>query len=400
MASVRKRTSSDGKVSYQIRFRYADGTATSRTVPRARDRDRFLDRLASYRLDGIPITPELIDGTPAAEPAPPLTVGAWLATWLDRQAARARAGNLAPKTLAGRESDIRLHLTPALGDVILEDLTVSQVEQLLDQMAADGRAGAARAVRLTLSAAYTAAERDGLVDRNPARVAAPPKARPRRISAFDPAEFERIVAACRDHPHGPLYLFAVLTGMRSSELVGLRWDDIDLDAGTYTIRQGRHRIPRRTAKLLGTPGTDVTGDPKSSASGRPTPLSPAAVQLLRRHRTAQAQRQLAASRWVDTGYVFTTPIGTPVDARNAARAFTRLLEDADVPTVTPDGHGRGLHELRRTFVDRLRRAGVPLEDVQGLGRWSTPHVLLQHYAAAADDRLRTAAAAAGQGIDT
>lgn len=399
MASVRKRTAADGTVSYQIRFRYADGTATSRTVARARDRDRFLDRLAAARLNGIPLTPGYIDGTDTDQTPPPLTVADWLTTWLERQAARARAGNLAPKSLAGRESDIRLHLTPALGDTPLADVTVSQVEQLLDDLAAAGKPGAARSVRLTLSAAYTAAERDGLVTRNPARIAAPPKGRPRRISAFTPDELAKIAGACRTHEHGPLYLLAVYTGMRSSELVGLRWDDVDLDAGVYTVRQGLHRVPRRTAALLGTASTSVTGDPKSPASARTTPLAPAAVDLLRRHRTAQTTVRLAARRWLDTGHVFTTPIGTPVDARNVARAFTDLLNAADIPTHSPDGHGRGLHELRRTFVDRLRRAGVHLEDVQGLGRWASPHVLLQHYAAAGDDRLRDAAAAAGDDLD-
>jgi len=81
----------------------------------------------------------------------------------------------------------------------------------------------------------------------------------------------------------------------------------------------------------------------------------------------------------------------PLEPPNLNHAWQKLLEQAEVEYHTDDGRGRGLHELRRTFATRLRDRGVPLEDVQRLGRWSSPQVLLQLYAATDEDRLRAAA---------
>jgi integrase len=86
--------------------------------------------------------------------------------------------------------------------------------------------------------------------------------------------------------------------------------------------------------------------------------------------------------------VFTTTTGTPLDSSALAHEFGRLLASAGVPDRTPDGRPRKLRELRRTFATRLRDAGVPLEDVQRLGRWASAQVLLAHYAATPDERLR------------
>lgn len=96
--------------------------------------------------------------------------------------------------------------------------------------------------------------------------------------------------------------------------------------------------------------------------------------------------------------MFTTGIGTPLEGRNVARAWKALLDRAGVDAETADGRGRGLHELRRTFATMLREAGVPLEEVQRLGRWASPQVLLDSYRATRDERLRGAADRLGDAI--
>ena len=86
-------------------------------------------------------------------------------------------------------------------------------------------------------------------------------------------------------------------------------------------------------------------------------------------------------------HVFASEVGTPLHPSNVARAWRAVLERAHVPHLTQDGRPRGLHELRRTFATRLRDRGIPLEDVQRLGRWSSPAMLLQVYSASGEDRL-------------
>lgn len=88
-----------------------------------------------------------------------------------------------------------------------------------------------------------------------------------------------------------------------------------------------------------------------------------------------------------------------LDPAPLGHSWERLLGRAGVEYRNADGRGRGLHELRRTFATRLRDAGVPLEDVQRLGRWASPQVLLASYAASSPDRLRAAADELGEVLD-
>lgn len=105
---------------------------------------------------------------------------------------------------------------------------------------------------------------------------------------------------------------------------------------------------------------------------------------------AQTEERLAASRWEDTGYVFTTTVGTPLDASNVSREWQALLEEAGVDYRDGNGRTRGLHALRRTFATALRAQGAGVEEVMRLGRWASSSVLLESYSEVNEDRQRAA----------
>lgn len=326
----------------------------------------------------------------------------WLDEWLKRTAARVRAGDLAPTTAVGYERAVRLYLAPELGRVPLRKLTPGQVQAVLDDLRGNGLAPATvRHVRATLSAALTAAMRDELVVRNVARLVDLPKLTRRRPSTFSVEEFRRIAAACSDDRLGPLFLFIARTGLRRSEALGLRWRSVDLEGGWFWVVEGLHQVSAGSERVVGRTGL-VTGRPKTDASAASLPLSSATVTLLRDHRKAQATERLACPiAWPDDPdetHVFASTTGTGLHPSNVSRAWRRLLDRAEVEASTADGRARGLHELRRTFATRLRDAGVPLEDVQRLGRWSSSKMLLEVYAGSDDGRLRRAAEAAGEAM--
>lgn len=328
-----------------------------------------------------------------------VTLEQWCAQWLDDCAERVRAGTMAPRTAVGYESDVRRHIRPAVGHVRLDRLAPGHVQRMMTGMQAAGLSPrTAAAARGTLSAALSAAVADGLIEVNVARAARPPTRTTRNPSAFSDAEMAKIAAACQQHRLGTAFVFSALTGLRTSELIGLQWAHVDLEQGTYQVVEGLHRIGPRGAAALGLDAGVHASRPKTAGSGDATPLSPAAVEVLGRQRRQQAADQLAAGRWVESGRVFTTTIGTALDADNLRKQWRQLLEDAQVDTHTRSGSGRGLHELRRTFASRLRDRGVPIEDVQRLGRWSSPAMLLAHYRAVDDDRLRRAAGEADEGV--
>lgn len=327
-------------------------------------------------------------------------LGDYLDHWLTVIRSRVESGSIAPSTAAGYERDVRLQVKPRLGRVPLRKLTPGQVEAALGAMQAHGyKPWSVRHVRTTLSSALSDAQRDELVARNVARLVDPPKVDKRHPSAFSVEEWERIVAVLDGHRLGALFRFIGLTGLRRSEALGLEWRDVDLDAGTFRVREGLHQITAAAADVVGETGL-VGARPKSDASGDELPLSAPAVELLREHRKGQTAERLACPQaWPDDPErtaVFASAVGTPLHPSNVSRAWRQVLERADVAHRTGDDRPRGMHELRRTFATRLRDAGIPLEDVQRLGRWASSKMLLEVYAASDDRRLREAAEAAGK----
>jgi integrase len=381
MASVQKRTR-HGRTRWVARWRDGAGRDHSRTFDSRAAAAAFVHRAEA---DARSVRPEI------ATARATLTVGSWLDTWLDDVVAiRVTAGRLRPRTAAGYESTVRLHLAPAIGHLLLVDLRVADVDLLLDRLLAAGSAPAtARHTRAVLSAALTAAGRADLVDRNVAQLAEPPTITTPPPSTFNDDELDRILAAAEEHRLGTAILFTVLTGRRLSAVVALDWDDVDLRAATYRVVRTTHRIPTSAARVA-TPGI-VDGPPKTQASGRLLPLPDAAVTLLRAHRRAQATERLAAVEWVGCDRIWTSTSGTPLEPRQLSLAFTRIRDAAGVSARSVSGRARGMHELRRTWTEHKRRAGVPLEDVVRLGGWATPTIMLRHYAASPDDRLRDAA---------
>src|SRR5262249_40590509 len=130
---------------------------------------------------------------------------------------------------------------------------------------------------------------------------------------------------------------------RQGEALGLRWDDIDLDGGSLTVRAALQRINGKLQLV----------EPKTKRSRRTIPLPQVAVNALRAHRVRQLEeRLLAGDRWRDWGLVFCTPKGTPHDARNVTRRFQKLLGQTELP------HQR-FHDLRHTCATLLLVQGVP-----------------------------------------
>ena len=144
-------------------------------------------------------------------------------------------------------------------------------------------------------------------------------------------------------------------GLRRGELLGLRWRDVDLDAGTLTVR---HQVQKQG-------GDWRFVEPKSRESRRALPMPPFLVESLRAHRTRQlAQRFAAGPIWQDHDLVFPTEVGTPQDGMNVTHRFAAQLRAAGLP------HMR-LHDLRHGAATLLLASGFTLREVQEILGHST-----------------------------
>jgi integrase len=171
----------------------------------------------------------------------------------------------------------------------------------------------------------------------------PPRVRRPEIHPLTPEQARTFLDAARGDRLEALYSVALAIGLRQGEALGLRWEHIDLDGGELRVRVALQRIAGKLQLV----------EPKTRQSRRTIPLPQVAVNALRAHRVSQLEeRLLAGDRWVDTGLVFCTPKGTPLDARNVTRRFQKLLKQTDLP------HQR-FHDLRHTCATLLLVQGVP-----------------------------------------
>jgi integrase len=270
-----------------------------------------------------------------------VTVGGFLEQWL-RDSARP---SVRPRTYASYASIVRIHLAPALGKTPLTRLSPQQVQAFLNAKSASGLSprtvGYLRAV---LRQALGQAERWGMVTRNAARLAEPPRIPRREITPLSPGEARLFLDAIRGDRLEALYIVALGLGLRQGEILGLAWGDVDLDSSTLTVRHALQRVE----------GALMLVEPKSATSRRAIALPILVRDALRAHRVRQrSERLLAGSRWHDDqrGLVFTTTVGTPMDGIAVTRRFQALLREAELP------HQR-FHDLRHACASLLLAQGV------------------------------------------
>ncbi|MDQ7849316.1 MAG: site-specific integrase [Armatimonadota bacterium] len=217
------------------------------------------------------------------------------------------------------------------------------------------------------------AVRWGLLTRNPAATADPPKRRRFEPHVWDEEQVRLFLAeAKRASRYYPLYLTAVMTGMRAGELAGLRWQDVDLTYGVASVRQTLYRLNGSTA--AGRAPQTVFKTPKTAVSRRAVALPEAVVDALRTLRADQDEnRRLLGPDYHDYGLVFCQPNGKPLHLHNVVRRdFRRTINRAGVPRIR-------FHDLRHLHASYLARAGVPPKVAQERLGHATPGFTMQVY---------------------
>jgi integrase len=299
-------------------------------------------------------------------------VGHFLTTWLEDVA----RPSVRPRTLRSYEQIVRVHLLPGVGAVSLSKLTPLQVQSLLNAKRKQGLSPrTVRIIRDVLRNALGVALRWGLVTRNVAALVDVPHAPRRDVVVFNQEDARRFLAHVRGDRLEALYTVALALGLRQGEALGLRWSDVELDAGVLNVRHALLRIGGRR---------ELT-EPKTALSRRTIPLPPLAVAALRSHRIRQLEeRLLAGDRWHDESFVFTTTVGTPLDGPTVTKRFQASLAAAGLPR-------QRFHDLRHGCASLLLGQGVAPRVVMELLGHSDVRLTQNVYMHVAPD-LRSAAA--------
>jgi integrase len=306
-----------------------------------------------------------------------LTLEGYLLQWL-----QSRAASVRDSTYVSYEVQIRRHIAPALGRTRLKQLAAPQVQAFYGECLAKGLSPrSVQYIHGVLRQALQAAVKWGLVARNVTDLVEPPRPRKPQIQAFNREQARIFLDTVRGDRLRALYVLALCSGLRRGELLGLRWEDVDLDLGTLAVRNS----------LVKVKGGWALSETKTASSRRVVKLPSLAVEGLSQHRLRQVEEKLAAGpAWQELGFVFTTRIGTPIDGNNLYREFKQILKAADLPVIP-------FHGLRHSAATLMLALGVQpkvVAEMLGHSRISVTmdtysHVLphLQEEAAAKMDAL-------------
>jgi integrase len=309
-----------------------------RRVVSGRNKAEVRENLGKLRKD--------LDAGVGVKPGGPKTLAAYVATWLPALRQRVR-----PSTWIAHDTYVRVHILPALGDTPLPRLTPTSVERMTAGMIRRGLSPTtARGARTTLRMILRDAERDGIVARNVAALARPPRIIRHELRVLTADETRRLLDGTVDDEFGPIYVVAATTGMRQGEVLGLRWQDLELSgpAPSLTVRRSLARAAKGYA----------LAEPKTARSRRTLELAPATVAALRRQKARQAELRLAAGDlWQNVDrLVFTDTLGRSLQPASVSRAFADALARLGLPHVR-------FHDLRHGAASLLLAQGVPLKVV-------------------------------------
>lgn len=325
------------------------------------------------------------------------SLGDWLDEWLVL-IKRSRK----PKTLTTYDALIRTHCQQ-LREVKVHEVTVRQIDDLLDHVATTVSTITAGNLHRTLRAAFTIAVRRGLVTTNPCRYATVPRVTHTEVQPLTIHEVHRLLTTAAVDRNAARWAVALALGLRQGEALALRWDDIDLDSATLAVRRQLQRQPwehgcnedEPTHRPARCPRRHSGGlrfeDTKTGAGRRVLAIPPQLVPQLLEHRRAQAAERLkVGSAWQDFDLLFPRPDGSPADPRSDHRAWKSLLSRAGIRDAR-------LHDARHTAATILLAQGVDGRVVMSLMGWSQS-VLLTRYQHVIDTMRIEAAAKVGSAI--
>ena len=307
------------------------------------DAERLLASLVQRKYEGEPVVTDKV------------TLGRYLLErWLPIQKTRLRAS-----TYDAYRRNIDLHVLPGLGRRPLDKLTGEDIDLFYAKLLTEGRKNnkgditglapkTVRNIHVMLNKALSDAVRKGAVVRNVVALADAPslKAQKRQdLKAWDAVQLRTFLDAIRSHRLHPAFHLSSHTGMRRGEILGLRWCDLDLDAGRLSVRQALVSI-----------AYDVQlSDVKTGTGRRTIDLDPGNVDVMKAWRIERAEEKAGIEPSGDE-LVFCKPEGSWIHPHSFSQILDRKVAKLDVPTIS-------LHDLRHTHATLLLKAGVPVKVV-------------------------------------
>ena len=300
-----------------------------------------------------------------------LTVGEWLKFWEQEYLVGVK-----PFTKLNYTQHIRNHIIPALGNRRLQQLSGPDIQRFYNELLREGgkkrihddegrilkkngkpvyestplSAKTVKNIHGVLHKALEKAVKLGYIRMNPADSCELSRVEKKEIRPLEDRDISRFMEAVKNHPFRALFLTTLFTGMRRGEVCGLRWDCVDLDNRTITIKNQLQNIP-------GQPGA-YRLVPTKNGKSRTLKASRFVVDLLRQQKAEQEEmKRMVGELWHDEGYVFCNAVGEHLSPSTVYHNFKRIASDIGIPDAR-------LHDLRHSYAVVSLQAGDDIKTVQ------------------------------------
>jgi integrase len=321
------------------------------------------------------------------DPVRKITVAEWILEWYENY----KAMKHAQTTRQVQMVYIKHHIIPHLGNLFLHNVQTIDVQKFINFLSTHGNCSklkhsvtvgnplapwTIKKIRALLVASFDAAIREGLITKNPVRDTEPIPIETLNISPFTPEQQELFLSGTKRHRFHTAYKLLFYTGCRRSEILGLRWENVDLERSQIQIRE----------VLVNIDGQAVLKPyPKTKASIRTIPIHSDLTKLLKEHKKKQEIEKKTCPYW-DNEYdlVFTNKDGSPHSPSYFLHNFKNAIKRLNLPK------NLRVHSTRHTFATNLLQLGVAISDVQHLGGWSDTRVVLDIYSHAVQASHRNA----------
>ncbi len=274
------------------------------------------------------------------------TVGEYLRKWLEDYC----RANLAPRTAEGYESIVRCHLIPSLGQVHLTQLKPEHIQHVYSEKLATGLSHrTVQYIHSTLHKSLQDAVRLGIIVRNPADAVKPPRVQRHEIHVMNESDIHIFLEFAKSTPYYALFYLALFTGMRRSELLALRWCDVDLILCQLSVTRALHQLQD---------GNRIFRQPKTAKGRRLISLSPSTTIVLREHKEQKEKlRQSIGSTLTEDALVFCHEDGSPLLPNSVSHTWTKLANRAGLKGIR-------LHDARHTHASLMLKQGIHPKIVQ------------------------------------
>lgn len=307
----------------------------------------------------------------------------WLCTWLETYC----KNNIRPTTYVNYETYIHRHIKDSIGGIKLCDLSTITIQQFYNDKLKNGKlSGVGGLSPKTMKNLHNMLHKAlnqtvflNMLAKNPSDFVTIPKNVKKEMKFFTVEEQKKLQSVLSDKPLDMAILLDLYTGMRQGELLGLKWENVNIDlSGSSYIKvvQTINRI-----KNYDTDSDKKTvltvNEPKTPHSKRTIPILPEIAEKLHSYRLSQ-EKYIAENALSHTGYVFISSVGTMVDPRDFQRYFKNLLKKHGIREIN-------VHGLRHTFATRALESGMSVKTLSEILGHSNVGFTLDTYAHVTED---------------